>query len=191
MKPKRTDGVRHLQDILDRCTVDEDTDCWHWQGAMSRRRNGAVCPHVALAPGVVGKDRVSTSASRAAYILSGRKAEGLKVWRTCGCLDCCNPQHMKAGTKAEEGAWLAAAGVLRGHPHRSAAGKRAASRRTVPPEKVARVLELIKGGVPVERIAEDVSLHKATISRIRNGRHISQRAPTISNASVFAWRPAA
>jgi hypothetical protein len=192
VKRRRTDGVRHLQDVLDRCEVDDETGCWHWLGAMSTKRNGSRTPHVDVAPGVIGPHRVSTSGARVAWLLSGRKvAKGQNVWRTCGCSDCCNPQHGKAGTKAEEGAWFAASGLLKGHPHRAAAGKRAAAGRVVPPEKVARVLELVESGAPVAQIVADVGLHKGTISRIRNNRHASQRPPIISGASVFAWRPAA
>lgn len=185
-------GVRDLQGILDRCILNAETGCWHWTGAMSVRDGKYRTPHVQLGAGVIGPQKVSTTATKAAWLLSGRKLQnGHGVWRTCGHDDCCNPQHMLAGTRKDRGKWQRQSGHMRGDPVRAATAKRAAKKRVVPAEKVSMVLELVERGASANDICAAVGLHYGTVSKIRNGKHVSQQAPTVGVASVFAWRPAA
>ena len=51
-------GIRTLQDIIDRCFLDEDTGCWIWRQAVDKRqgRRGQI-PVAYFAAGVVGEKK--------------------------------------------------------------------------------------------------------------------------------------
>ena len=183
-------GIYSLADISARCRIDDDTGCWHWRLAM--RANGAsngsksLTPSVSVPAGVLGDKRRTLSVARVVWLMQGKTLRpGWVVWRTCTSEDCCAPEHLKAGTKADEGAWMRASGRRRGVAHRLVVNSRNVASQAVPAEKVREVAEQINAGRLYRDIAADLGVHKATISKIANGKHYHQRAKGARGSSVF------
>lgn len=188
---KRSDGVRTLQDLKDRCRIDAETGCWIWSLAISD--NGKVgssrTPRVSLPAGVIGPKRTTSTAPRASWLLSGRKlGDKQVVWRTCLNDECCAPNHLKAGTKAEEGAWMTQSGHRRGKPERAAVNLRNVLKMATPPEVVRRVEALFAAGTLQKDVQAVTGLRAETLRSIRLGRHVNstKRQRVVPQASVFA-----
>lgn len=181
---KRSDGVRTLEDLKMRCRIDELTGCWIWGGGHGGRTGNV--PTVALAAGAVCEGRVTMSARRAAWLLSGREIEpGRLVYRrfTCQSPSCCNVDHLACG-----GVKLKC----------RAAGKRGAFstperllqlRKIGPvhtPETVASIADAVHvRGLTCDAAAAEFGVDKGTVKRIRRGEHRHQRAQVLRGASVF------
>lgn len=183
-------GIYSLADISARCRIDDDTGCWHWRLAM--RSNGAsngsrsLTPSVSVPAGVLGDKRRTLSVARVVWLMQGKTMRnGWVVWRTCLSDDCCAPEHLKAGTKADEGAWMRASGHRRGSAHRLAVNARNVAGQAASADKVQAVAEQINAGRLYRDIAADVGLHKSTISKIANGKHYRQRPRGARGSSVF------
>jgi len=93
-------AVRTLDDLKGRCYIEPGCDCWHLRSSrgrpMPKDRRHAIW--------LFGKG--SVTATRAALELAGRPVrKGYRAVRTCESYDCVNPEHLKAWTKAQEGAW--------------------------------------------------------------------------------------
>lgn len=190
-RKKRTDGVRTLADIKDRCRVDEITGCWIWALAMSDNGKHASTrtPRIHIPPGVLRPEKYQTSASRAAWLLSGHElAADQVVWRTCCRDDCCNPQHEMAGTKAEEGAWMSASGHRRGKPWRAVVNHRNFIGQAVSVDVVHQVVASLGAGKLQREAAAEFGIHIATINKIAQGKHLHQRQG-VRGSSAFSWRP--
>ena len=188
--PRGGPGIYALDDIRNRCAVDDDTGCWHWRLAMrsSGASNGSrsLTPSVSIPAGVLGGKRRTLSVARVVWLMQGKTLRsGWVVWRTCTSEDCCAPEHLKAGTKADEGAWMRADGRRRGSAHRLAVNARNVAGQAVPADKVQAVAEQINAGRLYRDIAADVGLHKSTISKIANGKHYRQRPRGARGSSVF------
>ncbi len=188
---KRRDGVRTLVDLQARCRADADTGCWHWGMAMSTSSNHGACrtPRVWLPPLADGEHGQLTTASRAAWLLSGRRLRaGQVVWRTCGHDDCCAPQHLKAGTKAQEGAWFKATGQRRGDPRRVAINTASGAKTATPPHVVQQIEALFAEGMLQKDVQARFKLRSETLRSIRLGLHLNstKRQRVVPQASVFA-----
>lgn len=184
---KRNDGVRTLADIKDRCRIDSITGCWRWALAMSDNGHHASkrTARLHVPPGVLRPTKYSTSASRAAWLLSGRELrDDQVVWRTCCQDDCCAPEHLMAGTKAEEGAWMSASGHRRGHARIAAISRRNAASQAVSADVVRQVVERLDSGSLQREVAAEFGIHIATANKIAQGKHLHQR-PGVRGSSVF------
>lgn len=191
VRSKRADGVRTMADLQARCRVDGDTGCWHWALAMSTSSNqGATrTPRVWLPAAADGEPGQLTTAARAAWRLSGRRLlPGQVVWRTCGHDDCCAPRHLKAGTKAEEGAWYAATGKRRGNPLRTAVNTANGAKTATPPDVVQQIEALFAEGMLQKDVQARFRLRPETLRSIRLGLHLNStnRQRVVPQASVFA-----
>jgi len=190
--PRIGPGVYCLEDIRQRCRIDPITDCWVWSMAVSDggRPYSSTTPRVSLPKGVLSVEHRTVSVSRVSWLMSGRKlAPGHVVWRTCGCELCVNPAHLRAGTKADEGAWMRKSGRWQGDPRRTAVNTRnAADAQAVRPETVRAIKAHLDAGRLQRDVAADFGLHKATISKIARGLHVHQRGGgrQVRGASVFA-----
>ena len=183
-------GIYTLDDIQARCRLDDLTGCWHWGMAISDggKPNSSRTPRVSLPLGVVADVARTMSVARAVWLMLGRPlGVGQVVWRTCMHDDCCAPKHLKAGTKAQEGAWMTANGHRRGNPARQAINLRNVAQRQALPLPVVRTIEAaIAAGTLQRDIAASTGVNKATISKIAQGKHLHQRR-AVPVASVFAW----
>lgn len=176
---QRNGGVRTLEDLEERCRVDEDTECWHWLGAKNSHQTGMV---------YLPELRSTKTVVSAALILSGRKpGRGQIGFITCGSPDCCNPAHVKRGTRAEWGAFIAAAKRFHGSPKRVAAHAALCRKRRSLTDEQAREIRMSEE--PGVVLAQRYGVSPKIISRVRRGENY--RDQLAANASVFNWRPAA
>ncbi len=120
-KGTKAGGIFGLEDIRARCYVNYVTDCWEWRGAASRGRGS--CPVPVAWSATHGR---VMSVLRLAYGWHRNNPPKGKtlVWRTCESKLCVNPKHLKAGTRAEMGAWLEREGRMKGNPMRAAVNRR-------------------------------------------------------------------
>jgi hypothetical protein len=190
--PRIGPGVYCLEDIRQRCRIDPITDCWVWSMAVSDggRPYSSKTPRVSLPKGVLSIDHRTVSVPRVSWLMSGRHlAPGHVVWRTCGCELCVNPAHLRAGTKADEGAWMRKSGRRQGDPRRTAVNTRnAAETQAIRPETVRSIEAQLAAGRLQREVSVDFGIHEATISRIARGLHVHQRGGgrQVRGASVFA-----
>lgn len=132
-------GIRDVQGILERCILDEITECWHWTLSST---NGS--PKVHFKHPVSGK-WVSGKGRRVALILARGKdlPRGHVAYARlcCQSKDCCNPDHCQSGTKAKWGAFLTKTGRVKSLPSKVAASRKGwdTRGRKITPEMVADI----------------------------------------------------
>ena len=192
MKPATPNrgGVRTLQDLMLRCTVDDETGCWLWAMAAVNPR-GAVTPMVHVAAGVAGQAVGATiPAARVAWLLSGRRLEpGHVVWRhVCGSGMCINPEHCRAGTRSTALKAVAATGRNRGKPERAAKNALARLRMVKPVDVVRQAEAMFAEGKLQKVVRAELGLSQKTAAAIRQGLHphSSGRQHLVRGASVFS-----
>lgn len=113
-------GLRTLEDLRQRCVIDDITQCWNYAGGH------ATCGLPSLwfpplgirtTPGVV-----------LCWLETGKRPAKGVVWhRTCESLSCCNPAHRKVGTRKSQMVHAAVSRTLLVRA-KIALGKRATSR---------------------------------------------------------------
>ena len=192
---KRQDGVRTLEDLRIRCVIDAETGCWLWRGAftISSDRRGQPTSRVWLPDAPPGAK--TGTATRAAWLLSGRPlAAGHVVWRSV-CTDsaCINPAHGAAGTRTAMHAAFVADGRLRGDPRRAAINARNRASLLVPVEKVRQAEAMFAAGAMQKTVRAVVGISANSAAQIRKGLHpnCSGQVRAVANASVFTMRAAA
>ena len=172
-------GIRTLQHLRDRCVITSRGDCWTYRQQVYRARTQQWDPNIWLSD----LQRTETL-QRAAWLLAGRPLmRGTVVWRICGNDHCCNPAHLRSGTRADMGAWLAAAGRLRGLPERRAINRRnrlASGGVVLSAELADWIRDSRQTGV---QVAHALGVTVQCISRVRCGQ---TWAPTVRGASVWA-----
>lgn len=187
-----TSAIRDLQGILDRCKVDDITGCWVWAGPYSGGKWPVPMAHVPS--GVFAETRLTMSAYKVGWLLSGRKIrEGNVVYRKCLNAKCVNPQHCATGTQAEMHGFISATGKNKGLAHRSAVNRQNASKQALPVETVREIEQMLEADVMVKTIAEQFGITKDTIRSIKRGQHVHARnaQKVARNASIFTLGMAA
>lgn len=169
-------GIRTLEDLRDRCRVDESTGCWIWSGAMSKNASGKTpvtwYPPLARTVTVI----------RAVWHLRGVEMSPREVgWVSCFQEGCCSPDHGRYGTRVQLGAAISANG------HRKGAsayriGARKPRRTHLPHHKRAAVLSSTESGTV---LAGRLEISESAVSRLRRG--VSYR----SGFDVFSLKLAA
>lgn len=156
----RTDGIRTITDLRDRCIVDEDAPngqrCWVWGGAYSA--NGQPC----LWLPALGR-RVTLGVA-ACVLRTGKPPAAGVVWHcTCTTPSCANPFHRAPGNRSTQ---MRAAGIKRDAVTRAriAASKRAQSRLT--PDDVNAIRA---SSEPLRVVAERHGISTSYASLIRRG----------------------
>jgi hypothetical protein len=177
-------GIRTLRDLRNRCVIASRDDCWTFRLLRNTRRSKRTDPRVWLS-----EHQRSETLPRAAWLLAGRPLQPDQVvWRTCGSATCCNPAHLRAGTRADLGAWAAERGTWRGLPHRPAINRANVIRGGhvhLTMELAEWVRESHQTGVAV---AHGLGVTVQCVSRVR----LRQTwAPAVPAASVWAWAGAA
>lgn len=164
-------GLRTIDDLRDRCRIDDITGCWHWAGARS---GGAPSTRV---PGL-GRN---TSLGKAiGYLLTGREPGRGVVWHaTCETRGCCNPAHRRAGTRQTQ---MLAIGRTLTSLERARIAR--GCRRVLTAEAVGDIRD---SSEPLRVLAERHGCAISTAARVRRGERWRE-----SGFSVFSrWEKAA
>lgn len=185
MKHGTVYGVQSLDDMRERCVVDQETGCWSWS-MYSVPARGGYLPIVWVPAGVIGTAGAKATATRAAWLLSGRKIRpGNIVWRCCGNKLCINPEHLRSTSKSAHGKWISEQGHTRG-VHRKTASRRASMSRMASPELVSAIEADIAAGLRRVDIIAKRGTSNYVYYRVLNRLHPHQRHGLIPGASVFS-----
>ena len=165
-------GIRTLDDLRNRCHVDDITGCWHW-----RLSDRVWLPAL----------HSSRSIAVAALFLDGRKPRGdYRTVRSCSCEDCANPAHVVGMSIERFGKHLADTGRLKGSPKRAAACHRnSLPQRALSEEQVA---EALASNETAQALARRWGVDETVVGRIRRGQSY-RPAPQMAGSSAFTWRP--
>ncbi len=172
---KRCDGVRTLDDLLQRCVVDDITGCMLFDAP---KRRGSVY----LWLPAVGQ---AVTLAKALAVLLGKDLKPGQRWvPTCGETACANPAHRVIGTRSE------LMRILRPtldplHRMRIAAAHRNREGCLYSPELRAEILASDETGTA---IAKRLGLHDSVISKIRLGRAWRDAAPASSVFNLLGAR---
>lgn len=170
-----TTGAGTLEHIKGRCRIDEDSGCWIWVGAMNVSGPAIYAWHPR-------KKRMLTQVGRRAvyHAVHGRSIpNGWRVWGTCGEHRCLNPDHAKAGDNEAYGKWLVKEQWFQGSEARAIANRKSGAARRKLTDEQARMVML--SDVAGYRLADELGVHKSTISKYRRG----ERA-TVAAAGMFS-----
>lgn len=170
-------GIRSVDDLKERCRVDEDTGCWHWL---------LWCWDSGL-PGVwlvQGDKRGKVSGRRAALILAGKCVRrGDKAFATPNCfsIDCVNPAHCRLGSMRDVMQLASERGKFD--------DPRCCAHLVLHAKAHARLseeqrLDAALSTETARQAAERLGVSERTIAHIRGAR------PRLPASSVFSWRPA-
>lgn len=173
--------MKTIEDVRQRCRIDEETGCWHWGGEMKSGKAGSRVPAIYLFDSLRQKHRVM-SGPLAILELTGRRSTAKTMgWRGCLCDDCLNPKHVMGGTRVEFGSFVRAAGLFKNNPARFAANRKSARERSpMTPELAAE----IRGSTLTGReLAAKHGLKVRHVSSIRTGARWKNEV--LPGASVF------
>lgn len=88
----RDDGIKTLADLKQRCRVDPETGCWHWQGAMKGGSARIWIPSI-------GVCAMNTALP---FLATGEPAaRGAIYVPTCDNVACGNWDHRRPGSRSE------------------------------------------------------------------------------------------
>lgn len=180
-------GARVLPDLLDRCTVDDETGCWIWKLGMSDRSSSVRCPVPVLWSPI---ERRITQAGRHAWLLAGFDlAPGEIVFRyRCANGLCIHPLHAAAGTRSDMNDYRSSSGRLKADAVKLAKLDRARAAMMVPPSKVAQIEAALDSGVSLTSTAREFGICFDTAKSVARGKHPYSRGRQrlVPGASVFA-----
>lgn len=165
-------GVRTIEDLKDRCTVDELTDCWVWRFGCSMDGIPSIWSPLR---------KTRTSVGGIFSDLLGDPGKG-KVWyASCGNKMCCNPSHRKRGTRSTQ---MKAHGIKRSPLVKA---KITATKRAQGKLSDEDVRDIVNGGMTLKQISEKYGICVSYACSVRSGQ---VRAPlSAPSSSVFSWRP--
>lgn len=125
--------------------------CWSWLGRLSKHGYGQIS---------VGNAEVL--AHRAAYFLAGGRLEpGMCVMHTCDNPKCCNPDHLVAGTHAQNMADMRVKGRRKGINSGEKNG-----RAKLDPEAAKQIRCRRESGAKLIDLSKQFSVGISTISRV-------------------------
>lgn len=182
MLKRNYDAVRTIDDLKDRCYVDEDSGCWHWK--QGKTPSGAAAVKVR----VRGK-REQMVGRKAAFILARCQLppEGHRVFAApfCKSRDCVNPDHCRTGTAAQQGAAIARTGELKRIPSKVRANRATARRNAkLTMEQARQIRASSESGTVVGR---RFGVSSKTVWRIRHNILYKEVDNVLATADVFAW----
>jgi hypothetical protein len=139
-----------VAEFWSKVAVAKSWQCWEWKGRKNENGYGVVW---------------GQKAHRVAYtIAKGSIPANLLVLHGCDNRACCNPNHLRTGTYADNAADMMARGR-----HWCARGERN-GRARLTDEQVSRILKGAETGVA---LAAALGVAESTISMIRTGRRRS------------------
>lgn len=124
-RPKLLAARAECQSVLDRllrrCVINRKTGCWNWQGAI-----GAGYGRIKLDGRLVSTHRFVAYAAGVVTALNGSAREECAL-HECDNRRCCNPQHLRPGSMADNMRDASAKGRLGSRRTTSVAGARPAN----------------------------------------------------------------
>lgn len=159
-----------LQDIKDRCEIDDDH--WLWKGAASSGVPRIWAPDYTAR----GGEKSAQTGRRAVWHVKHGKAipNGWRIFAGCDEPMCVAPKHTRCLAPAEEGAAVAASGKWKGRITRITANRAIGRRRSkLTPELVALILSSPKSGSALGR---ELNLGRSLISKVRTRKTLSHEA---------------
>lgn len=174
-----------LDDIKDRCTVDEDTGCWHWKGALSEGKWPRIHAPNHRKPG--SPMEVQTGRRAVWHVKTGVAIpENHRVYGTCTDPQCLNDAHMRCGPPRDWGKHLAKTGAYKNKVTRQIASRRTGRARSVlTADLIAEIQQSTESG---REIVRRTGLSDQTVSKARNGKVVSFQ-PIGGFASGLGARP--
>lgn len=148
-------GTPLRERLLHRRVITPD-GCWEWDGARH--------PH---GYGLIGIDGRMTRVHRVAHeLFIGPIPEGLHVCHRCDNPPCFNPDHLFAGTRADNMRDMAAKGrqVFQKHPERAVRGARNGRHRLTPDE--VREMRALGGSMTNTALAKRFGVGRTQVRRI-------------------------
>lgn len=177
-------GIRTVEDLRQRCYVDDITGCWHWRMALD---DGFPTVHFVTPD--TGRHAKMRGRRATLYLARGKdlpRGHGAFAKLCCESKDCVNPDHARSGDRKAHGEYLQRSGIVKGLPGKIAAAKaRWMGRRKLSAEAVA---EIRRGGMSDYRFAEKFGVSQFAVWSARVGRS-HKEVP--GAGSVFNWRPQA
>ncbi len=166
-------GIQTVEELRERCRVDEDTGCWQF-GKASRSSHA---PGVRVA--ALGGEMVSLGVA-AAVLRTGERPKAGVVWHiTCCTKHCANPEHRKAGTRKSQ---MKQASYK---PTALTLAKIAATKRAKSVLTPADIAEIRASRETLHELSARFGVSPSNIGRIRlNQLWRDTAAPA---ASVFSW----
>ncbi len=166
-----------LDDIKAGCFITE-SGCWEWRGALSEGRWPRVHAPDLSKPGAPKRPQ---QGRRAVWqIATGQPIpKGWRVFYTCSCETCLNPEHMDCGTTAKVGRFTRKTGRFRCTPARIVANLRTA--RNLCSLTAEQVAAIQQSDEPGSVWAKRLNVSKQTVSRAKNGLMVS-----LASANPFA-----
>lgn len=173
-------GVRTIEDIRRRCTVDDDTGCWHWRLAMN-----CNAPHIHF------------NLAGSVHTMRGRRAvkaieAGAPINPKLSCIgldtcdaNCVAPDHIKTVTRYAVGQQIRRLGKCKTIRKRAGGLKQVAGKRKL---TVAQVVEIRSSDETQRSLALKFGVTQYTVWAARTGKTFRDG---VANNSVFNWRPAA
>ena len=161
-----------LQRIKDRCRIDEITGCWIWTGAMAK----GGYPRI-YAPDYSndGSMAVQTGTRAVWHIVTGKAIrKPQRVFHTCGCVACVNPEHLHCGRPETWGKHLQDSGAWKGQANRIQANRAIGRKRSsVSPAMLAEIQ-----GSPLTgaELAQKFGLARSVISKAKRGQLVAVAA---------------
>ncbi len=159
----------NLEDIKDRCTLDEDTGCWHWKGALSNGKWPRIRAPNHCKP---GSPMQAQTGRRAVWHIKTGVAipQDHRVYGTCTDPQCLNPEHMRCGPPRDWGKHAAKTGVYKNNVKRQIASRRTGrSRALLTPALIFEIQNSTETG---REISRRTGLSAQTVSKARNGKSV-------------------
>jgi len=152
--------MKTLDQLRQRCDIDpNDPDsCWGFPASKVK------------APLFDGTDRQgAVEPQRAAWLLAHQRKikRGWRVYGVCGNPECVNPDHVRSGSMADHGKFIASTGAQKGNPKRLTAARAAARKQAKLSLNQAR--ETIGSTKPVRELAAQFGCAISTASKYRSG----------------------
>lgn len=122
-------GVHTLNDLKERCIVDEFTDCWHFHDAGGNPVTNKTNMSIHYAP-----TNSKISAVRRAYMLANPDVNIPKnkgIFKVCNCFDCVNPDHLRMWDRKQYGVHQKKTGSQRTIAKINSARKAAKQKQTI------------------------------------------------------------
>lgn len=168
-------AIRTIEDIKNRCVVDEITGCWNWRGGMSQGGNGAT-PIPAARFHVYG--RPCTVSVILHWLVKGKDMPaGMTFAPSCENPRCANPDHRK----------LRVRGSVSMPPDPLRIAKITLTQRSKSRLSDADIDDIRYGGLSAKEAAEKHNVDTSFVYGVRRG---IRRKPLVgTSASVFSWRP--